>query len=205
MVPPPSAQRQRTSNQYSPLVRLSRRSKRSQDLPTSATGPIFMALESVRVRSSRRWSSPKGLAQTKVFATSFNGRENMLYSWQNVLRQPSQDVRIHNTSCFLDLRHAHWLRPRLDPTIRHSICNATLLSMRSAEQSLYRALAQRARPRALRRRSDRGAPSPALTPMREIAEPHEDCFSCKDGGLCFALSLHHSFYHPITAGEGDSN
>jgi hypothetical protein len=33
-----------------------------------------------------------------VFATSFDGRENMPYSWQNVLRKPSQNVRFINTS-----------------------------------------------------------------------------------------------------------
>jgi hypothetical protein len=31
-----------------------------------------------------------------------------------VLQKPSQNVRFINASCFLDLRHAHWLRSRLD-------------------------------------------------------------------------------------------
>src|SRR5271165_1075570 len=64
----------------------------------------------LRLSASRSAGDPK----TKVFDPSFNGRENMLYSWQNVLRKPSQNVRFINASYFLDLRHAHWLRPRLD-------------------------------------------------------------------------------------------
>ena len=43
-----------------------------------------------------------------------SGRKNMRYSWQNLLQKLSQNVRSIDGSCFLDLRHAHWLRSRFD-------------------------------------------------------------------------------------------
>src|ERR1700730_2610591 len=49
---------------------------------------------------SESGKSPNGVAQTLVFATSFNGRENMHYSWQNLLQKPSQNVRFINASWF---------------------------------------------------------------------------------------------------------
>ena len=49
------------------------------------------------------WSSiPEGWITASMVSmrTSFNGRENMHYSWQNVLQKPSQNVRFINASCF---------------------------------------------------------------------------------------------------------
>jgi hypothetical protein len=55
-----------------------------------------------------------GLAEDQSQVRIRIGITGFRASWQNVLRKPSQNVRFINTSYFLDLRHAHWLRPRLD-------------------------------------------------------------------------------------------
>jgi hypothetical protein len=66
------------------------------------------------IHVDRSFDGQYRVPKTLVFATSFEAAKNSCYSWQNLLQKPSQNVRSINDCCFLDLRHAHWLRSRFD-------------------------------------------------------------------------------------------